>query len=115
MSCPCGKTFENSRNEDGKFVYTPHRVGNNVLICGKRKSRFPFQCFVGPEWPCMLITYAFIIIPTYFFIRYVAPYWGNVIIAIGIISLSNESIHLYLYPYLLYLSNYLSNIYLFIL
>lgn len=52
--------------DDGKFVITPIRVGGgmsggSILFCGKRKSHFPFQLFVGPDWPAVLLVYALII------------------------------------------------------
>ena len=30
------------------------RVGATWLICGKKRSRWPSQWFVGPDWCCML-------------------------------------------------------------
>jgi hypothetical protein len=78
MSSCCAARFPegSERLDDDTFVYYPHRVGANVLICGKKNSRFPYQCFVGPEWPCMLCTVTLIIAPTYFFIKNVASNWG---------------------------------------
>lgn len=32
---------------DDTFVVTPHYVGSNILICGRKKSHFPFQLFVS--------------------------------------------------------------------
>lgn len=50
------------------------RHGKMTVLCGNRRRMFPWNCTVGPDWPCMLITYSLIIGPTvYFFIdMYVA-------------------------------------------
>lgn len=83
MACtnlPCGYRLarERERVEDDEFFYYPRRIGNSVLICGRRQSSFPYQLFVGPEWPCMLVTYSFIIVPSIFFLRNVATLWGPI-------------------------------------
>jgi hypothetical protein len=31
---------------------------------------------IGPEWPCMLVTYALICVPTVYFIKNVAAIWS---------------------------------------
>jgi hypothetical protein len=33
--------------DDGAFVFYPQKIGNSILICGKRQSSFPFQLFVS--------------------------------------------------------------------
>jgi hypothetical protein len=47
--------------DNNEFVAQPTRVGSSILICGRRKSRFPFQCLVGPDWPIVLVVYALIV------------------------------------------------------
>lgn len=87
---PCGCRIvpsEKERVEDGEFFYYPRRIGNSVLICGRRQSRFPYQLFVGPEWPCMLVTYSLIIVPSVFFLRNVATIWGPAVIVLATVSL----------------------------
>lgn len=80
---PAGK----DRHLDGKFVMFPHRVGNSILLWGRKETHFPFHAFVGPEWPCMLTTYAFIIIPSIFFFVNVAALWESpAVLTIGIIT-----------------------------
>ena len=37
------------------------RVGTSILFWGKKRSHFPYQCFVGPVWPVVMLTYALII------------------------------------------------------
>lgn len=77
MACCAAKFPEGTeRLDDETFVYYPHRVGANVLICGKKNSKFPMQCFVGPEWPCMFVTTTLVIVPVYYFIKNVAFNWG---------------------------------------
>jgi len=85
----CGGKFPPGmeRRLDGKFVLTPHRIGNSFLLFGAKDSRFPFHCFVGPEWPCMLCTYSLVIIPSIFFLVNVATQWGNsAVVAIGVLT-----------------------------
>ena len=90
-------TQHDELTDDDKFVTYPHRIGRSVLICGKKSTSFPFQCFVslsdiylfilfvnqylrslkvGPDYPCMLVTYILIIGPTSLFIHNIAIYWG---------------------------------------
>ena len=58
-----------------------------MLICGRRRSSFPYHLFVGPEWPCMLVTYSLIIVPSIFFLVNVATIWGPAVIVLGTVSL----------------------------
>ncbi|CAM9772576.1 unnamed protein product [Pylaiella littoralis] len=65
--CPCAKSFPNGMERvegDPTFYCGPHRVGNTVLLCGKKEGRFPRHCMVGPNWLCMLATYMLILTPT---------------------------------------------------
>ena len=73
----------NSRLEDGEFVVGPRYIGKNILLYGKRSTRFPYQCMVGPDWHCMTITYLLIIIPSIIFLSYVAKHLGIAIIMVG--------------------------------
>jgi hypothetical protein len=59
---------EEERIDDDTFVCGPHAIGNHTLLCGKKSSRFPFHCMVGPDWPCMTLSYLLILVPTFFFI-----------------------------------------------
>jgi palmitoyltransferase ZDHHC9/14/18 len=84
--CFCAETFPSKERErvlDGKFHRWPIRVGNSWLLYGKKNTSFPYQAFVGPEWPCMIITNILIIVPTYFFIVNVAAKWH---IAVAILA-----------------------------
>jgi len=47
--------------DDGSFNYcTPVRIGKSILLCGRRKSYFPFQCLIGADWPIVLLVYCLI-------------------------------------------------------
>lgn len=84
MSCGCVAKFKNGdRIDDDSFVYYPHYVGNNILICGRRSSKFPFQLMVGPDWVCMLVTYTLILVPTFFFLADVGTEIGTWVVVIG--------------------------------
>ena len=60
--------------DDGKYVKYPVRIGKfpsgvenqntegSILLCGKRQSYFPFQCFVGPDWPMLILVYTLILV-----------------------------------------------------
>ena len=80
------KTIENNdgRVDDGNFHYSPHYIGNGILLYGRRSSHFPKQAFVGSDWHCMAFTYLLIIVPSIFFLLNVAPVVGPPIIAIGV-------------------------------
>ena len=72
--CCCATKLEkcDERKLDNKYYRRPVRIGNSYLLCGKKNSAFPYHAFVGPEWPCMILTNIMIIVPTYFFIQDIA-------------------------------------------
>lgn len=84
----CVPKFPNNtaRIEDGRFIYTPHRIGNSILMYGRRSSYFPYQMLIGPQWPCMLFTYALIIVPTVLFFKNIAVHWGPGCIVGGVFT-----------------------------
>lgn len=61
--CCVPKQDESNINltDDGAFISAPIRIGSSILLCGKRKGMFPYQCFVGPDWPMILLVYCLII------------------------------------------------------
>jgi hypothetical protein len=61
--CCCVKPSRSGHElfDDDRFVTTPEYVGAHILLWGKKNSRFPYQCFLGPDWPVVLLTYALII------------------------------------------------------
>ena len=75
MLCCCAKTLPSKVEErtlDNVHHWRPLKIGNSYLLCGKKNTAFPQHLFVGPEWPCMVITNILIIVPTYYFIINVA-------------------------------------------
>lgn len=57
---------------DDKYAKAPRsccvRYGNTHVLCASAGGRvFPFMCHVGPNWPCMLVTYAISLGPVFFF------------------------------------------------
>ena len=67
-------TKDDERKLTKTFCFWPRRVGRHILICGRKRSYFPFQCFIGPDWTCMCLTYALIIAPSVLFIAKVGPH-----------------------------------------
>jgi hypothetical protein len=86
--CCCVKKYkeDDERLDDGTCVCYPHFIGNGILICGKRASRFPLQLFIGPDWCCMLLTYLLICGPSVLFLMNVGRQIGVVFIVIGSIT-----------------------------
>lgn len=74
----------------------PHYIGFKILLCGKKDSHFPYQLFVGPDWPCMLVTYSLIIIPTTLFTIYIAD---KLSIALTIVTILSGLIVLLCFSY----------------
>lgn len=92
MSACCLKRFPAGKDRhidvlSNKFVIYPHKVGNSILLYGRKDAHFPFHAFVGPEWPCMCVTYALIIVPSILFFTNVAMLWPNpAVLAVGILT-----------------------------
>lgn len=86
--CNCVSHFQNGteRIEDYYPVTRPHYVGKHILLCGRRSQTFPYHCMIGPDWHCMLVTYALIIIPTFFFIYDVGYAIGWWVYLVGSVS-----------------------------
>ena len=60
--------------------------GNMHLICGSRASHFPFQLFVGPDWPCVGFTLALIGVMTYVWLIGVAAKLHMAVFVVGCMS-----------------------------
>jgi hypothetical protein len=73
--CFCGKintpapdrALVNDDHVTELFVGPKRRVGKgdyggHILLCGKKKSYFPFHCMVGPDWPVVVIVFTLIIV-----------------------------------------------------
>lgn len=63
------------------------RVGSNWLVCGRKRSAWPRQIFVGPDWPCMCCTYSLLVVPTAFFLVLVASKIHGAVVVAGCLSL----------------------------
>jgi hypothetical protein len=70
--------------DDDEF-YCCKRLGRSHLICGKKNTKFPQQCFVGPDWFCMTVTYVLIIGLSVLFIHNIALLWGSPIVAVTVL------------------------------
>ena len=92
MSACCLKRFPAGKDRhidvlSNTFVTYPHKVGNSILLYGRKDAHFPYHAFVGPEWPCMCVTYTLIIVPSIFFFVNVASLWPSpAVLAVGIIT-----------------------------
>lgn len=68
-----------SGDEEDKYT-RPHRCcvryGNTWVLCSlsARYGFFPRTCHVGPNWPCMLVTYCIAIGPLFLFFMYVCAH-----------------------------------------
>jgi hypothetical protein len=60
MFCCC-VVDDISMIDDGKPVTRPTRIGGSILLCGKRKTKFPYQCLIGPDWPVVVLVYILIV------------------------------------------------------
>ena len=62
--------------------------GNMHLLCGARGSHFPFQIFVGPDWPCILFTLGLVCGMSYVWLTSVAAKLHVAVFAVGCASLA---------------------------
>ena len=67
-------------------------VGKHTLLFGRKRSRFPAQLMVGPDWQCMLCTYALIITPTVFFLLGVASNMPLPVLVVGVATFAGALI-----------------------
>ena len=67
-ACPCGRLS-----------------GNTVTLCGGGGSAtsFPRVAMVGPDWPCLCITYGMVLGPGTAFLAFVAPHLHAAVVAVG--------------------------------
>ena len=67
----------------------PHRIGRTYVWCWSKNPYHkiaPLTFFTGPDFPCMLFTYALICPPTFFFIKDVCAALGAWALVVGSIS-----------------------------
>ncbi|RYG65087.1 hypothetical protein EON64_12660 [archaeon] len=86
--CSCVVT-DHSMVDDGSFTCRPKRIGASILLCGRRKSHFPFQCMIGPDWPLVMLVYFLIITINVIILAVSSPLgWPPILIgAFGAITL----------------------------
>ena len=81
-SCIIESSPEEQRTLTARWFCWPRYVGYSILIFGRKRSYFPMQCFVGPDWPCMMITYCLILVPSGLFLVYVASQIHIAVVAV---------------------------------
>lgn len=70
------------RNEN-VFYYRPIRVGKSILLYGRKRSYFPYQCMVGGDWPMVVFVYFLIISINGVILGVISPLgWPPVLIGI---------------------------------
>jgi len=72
-------------SDDGKWVRRPTRIGKSILFWGKRKSFFPFQCHVGPDWPLSVFTLGSILVVNTVILTVISPI-GYIPVILGLIG-----------------------------
>lgn len=80
--CCCVRDTQNLW-DDGQPVSAPTRIGISILFYGKRKSRFPFHCMVGPDWPFVAGVF-FLIISINIAVLYVISPIGWIPVVVGL-------------------------------
>ena len=84
--CVIRSSKEEERTLTSRWFCWPRYVGAGILICGRKRSFFPLQCFVGPDWPCMLCTYFLILGPTGLFLGFIARKLHIAVIAVAMVT-----------------------------
>ena len=84
--CVFNPPKEEQRTLRNRFYCFPRYVGNHILLFGYKKSYFPFQCMVGPDWSCMLCTYTLIGGLSSLFLLVVTPQLHRAVTIIGAIT-----------------------------
>jgi hypothetical protein len=80
--CSC-VTEDKSFIDDGKFITKPIRIGGHILLCGKRRSKFPFQCMIGPDWLMVVVVYTLVIVVDAIILSVISPLgWPPVLIGL---------------------------------
>lgn len=63
-----------------------HFVGSNLLLCGRKTSRWPFHWFIGPHRCGMVCTYFVILLCYTLFLALVASQTGVGMGAVGVVN-----------------------------
>lgn len=67
--------------DDDTFVTWPKFVGDRILFWGKKKSYWPYQCFLGTDWPIVVLTYFLIVVINVVVLTVIAPLGWYVVLA----------------------------------
>jgi hypothetical protein len=85
--CCCVKGAPEELAADTKFYCSPQWVKNSILLCGRKRSMFPFHCLLGPHWPVFLTTLGQIIGFSLMFIFLISEYLPTGFTLVTVISL----------------------------
>lgn len=85
--CCCGvyETAGRGLIKDRIFHTFPTRVGEFILLCGKKGAPYPNSFIVGPDWPFLVLVY-FLIIAIDAAVLYVVSPVGWPVILIGVVG-----------------------------
>jgi hypothetical protein len=109
VCCPCVGTIGDPLYDDHEFVTKPIRIGDFILFYGRRKSQFPYQCLVGPDWPFIVVVLFLIIVINAVILGVISPLgWPPVLIGIigALILLGSYSMVAFSDPGIVYRNDY---------
>ena len=67
-------TPPNNRLRTGRCIcLTCKSTGKHRTVFGYPDARFPYGCTVGPDWPCMLVTYTLLVVPGWLVAWFIFP------------------------------------------
>lgn len=67
--------------DDDIYATWPKFVGERILFWGKKNSYWPFHCFVGADWPIVVLTYMIIVVANAVVLAIIAPLGWPVVLA----------------------------------
>jgi hypothetical protein len=73
--------------DDGRSIglwERPIRVGQSILLCGRRNDKWPRQWMVGPDWPCTVIVYVLVVLAHGIVLPLAAPCLGWPVLGLGL-------------------------------
>lgn len=81
----CGLTVATEADiNDKNSCFCMKKFNSSILLCGKLRSHFPFQCFVGPDWPIVIVVYALIVIVDVVALTIISPLGWPVVLIGGV-------------------------------
>lgn len=112
ICCPCVNTIGDPLHDDHEFVTRPIKIGEYILLYGRRKGRFPNQCLVGPDWPFVVVVFFLIIVINAVILGVISPLgWPPVLIGVigALILLGSYSVVAFSDPGIVYRNDYPSH------